>query len=297
MHDIAQPRRNSSLLRRRAPPHDQRKTQCRMMQPRTDVRWHMQSAHGMTLAAAPQKPRRTSQFSSHPRGRGGASAACAPELRRGRAASPAQCAAESSAFSRALRQRGTRQSATARSRSSRRQCALPTWRRAAQPRSVSRTVMRRVTPVKGGASHRAAYRAPEQAPQASAAHPDDTPPRVPCAACSATALQSAHRPRAAPRRSVPTRAAQRASCLSGAPRLPSRRPASGNESGSFAACRRARCVLQAAPPPTPPCSRPAARVRSENALGRPVASVGREARERTAAERQRHTTLVSCARR
>jgi hypothetical protein len=64
--------------------------------------------------------------------------------------------------------------------------------------------MRRVTPVKGLASHRAAYRAPEQAPRASAAHPDVTPrAHVPCAVRSATALQRAHRPRAAPRRSVP----------------------------------------------------------------------------------------------
>ncbi len=107
MHDKAQPRCNSSLLRRRAPPHDQRKTQCRMMQPRTDVRWHMQSAHGVPLAAAPQKPRRTSQFSSHPRSWGRATAACAPELRRGRAPRPAQRAAESFTFSDALRQRGT----------------------------------------------------------------------------------------------------------------------------------------------------------------------------------------------
>ena len=77
-----------------------------------------------------------------------------------------------------------------------------------------------------------------------------------CAARSATSLQSAHRPRAAPHRSVPARAAQRASCLSSAPRLPSRRPACGNESGSFAACRRARLVPRAAPPPSLPCQAP-----------------------------------------
>jgi hypothetical protein len=114
--------------------------------------------------------------------------------------------------------------------------------------------MRRVTPVKGWASHRAAYRAPEQAPRASVAHPDVTPrARVPCAVCNTTALQRAHRPRASPHRSSRARAALRAAWFGGAPRPPSRRPACGNESGSFAACRRARCVLQVAPPPSPPC--------------------------------------------
>jgi len=32
--------------------------------------------------------------------------------------------------------------------------------------------------------------------------------------------------------------------------------ACGNESGSFAACRRARCVLPRSPPPSPPCRAP-----------------------------------------
>jgi hypothetical protein len=240
----------------------------------------MQSAHGVTLAAAPQKPRRTSQFSSHPRGRGGASAACAPELSRERAARPGQRAPESFAFRNALRQRGTRQSATARGCSSRRQRGQPARRRAAQQRSVSRTVMRRVTPVKGWASHRAAYGAPDQAPRASAAHPDVTPrARVPSAACTTTALQRAHRPRAAPHCSVPARAAQRASCLSGAPRLPSRRPACGNESGLFAACRRARCVLQVAPPPSPPCQAPRRAFSARKRVVGRLRASGRRSRE------------------
>jgi len=230
----------------------------------------MQSAHGVPLAVPRQEPRRTYQFSSHARGRERASAACAPELRRGRAARPGQRAPKSAAFSDALRQRGTSQSAPASSRSSRRQHAQPAQRRAAQPSSISRTVMRRVSTATTSALHCAARCAPDQAPRASAAHPDDTPrARVPCAACSATALQRAHRPRAAPHHSSPSRAAQRASCLSGAPRLPTRRPACGNESGSFAARRRAHCVPRAAPPPSPPCSRPAARVCSESARGRP----------------------------
>jgi hypothetical protein len=81
--------------------------------------------------------------------------------------------------------------------------------------------MRRVTPAMTRALHRAARCAQDQGPRASAAHPDDMPrARVPCAACSATALQRAHRPRAALHRSSPARAAQRASCVCGAPRLP-----------------------------------------------------------------------------
>jgi hypothetical protein len=193
---------------------------CRMMQPRTDVLWHMQSAHGVTLAVPLQKPRRTPEFSSHTRGRGRASAACAPVLRRERAARPGQRAPESFAFGNSLRERGASQLGTARSRSSRRQRAQPARRHAAQSTSISRTVMRRVTPAMTRALHRAARCAQDQALRASAAHPADTPrARMPCAACSATELQRAHRPLAAPHRSSRARAAQRASCLSGAPRL------------------------------------------------------------------------------
>ena len=176
-------------------------------------------------------------------------------------------------FCYSLRQRGAGQSATTCSRSSRRQRAQQARRRAAQPRSISRTLMRRVSMTTTGVLHRAARCAQDQAPRASAAHPDDTPrARVPCAACSDTALQRAHRPRAPPHSSSRARAAQRASCLSGEPRLPTRRPACVNKSGSFAARRRARCVPRAAPQPSPPCSRPAARVCSESARGRPGSS-------------------------
>ncbi len=256
----------------------------------------------MPLAVPRQKRRRTPDFSSHTRGRGRASAACAPELRRGCAARPAQRAAESSVFSNALLQRGTNQSATARGCSSRRQRGQPARRRAPQPRSVSRTVMRRVTPVKGLASHRAAYRAPEQAPRASAAHPDVTPrARVACAARSATALQRAHRPRKAPHCSSPARAAQCAAWFSCAPRLPSRRPACGNESGSFAACRRARCVPRAAPLPSTPCQAPRCAFSARKRVVGRLRASGRRSREPAvlprAAERRRHATPVSCAHR
>ena len=135
-------------------------------------------------------------------------------------------------------------------------------------------MLRRFTLATTCASHRVALCAQDQAPRASAAHPYDTPRAcVPCAACSATALQRAHLPRAAPHCSSRSRAAQRAQCLTGAPRLPTRRPARDNESGSFAACRRAHCVTRAAPQPSLSRSRPAARVCSERARSRPGLTV------------------------
>jgi hypothetical protein len=166
-------------------------------------------------------------------------------------------AAQSFAVQNAPRQRGASQSGTARSRSSHRPCTLPARRQAVPPTSVSRTVMRRVTPAVTRELHRAACSAPDQVPRAPTVHPDDTlRARVPCAARSATALHRAHRPRAAPHRSFRARAAQRAACLSRAPRLPTRRPACGNESGSFATCQRARSALPRSPPPSGPCKAP-----------------------------------------